>query len=47
MYEHDSDTLEDFLYRHLQDLWALLTDCMKVFDTHGSVQQLSRTGPEG
>ena len=30
LYEHDSDTLEDILYRSLQDLWAPLTDTMKV-----------------
>ena len=36
LYEHDSDTLEDILYRCLQDLWAPLTNVMKVFDTHGS-----------
>jgi hypothetical protein len=41
LYEHDRDTLEDILYRRLQDLWAPLTDAMKVFDTHGSAQQLS------
>jgi hypothetical protein len=40
LYEHDRDTLEDILYRRLQDLWAPLTDTMKVFDTHGSDQQL-------
>jgi hypothetical protein len=40
LYDHDSDTLEDILYRRLQDLWAPLTDTMKVFDTHGSAQQL-------
>jgi hypothetical protein len=40
LYEHDSDTLEDILYRCLQDLWAPLTNTMKVFDTHGSTQQL-------
>jgi hypothetical protein len=40
LYEHDSDTLEDILYSCLQDLWVPLTDTMKVFDTHGSVQQL-------
>ena len=40
LYEHDSDTLEDILYHLLQDLWAPLTDAMKVFDTHGSAQQL-------
>jgi hypothetical protein len=34
LYEHDRDTLEDILYRRLQDLWAPLTDAMKVFDTH-------------
>jgi hypothetical protein len=36
LYEHDSDTFEDILYRCLQDLWAPLTNAMKVFDTHGS-----------
>jgi len=40
LYEHDRDTLEDILYSRLQDLWAQLTDAMKVFDTHGSAQQL-------
>jgi hypothetical protein len=40
LYEHDRDMFEDILYRSLQDLWALLTDTMKVFDTHGSAQQL-------
>jgi hypothetical protein len=40
LYEHDSDTLEDILYHRLQDLWAPLTDAMKVFYTHGSAQQL-------
>jgi hypothetical protein len=40
LYEHDRDTLEDILYHRLQDLWAPLTDAMKVFDTHGSDQQL-------
>jgi hypothetical protein len=38
LYEHDRDTLEDILYRRLQDLWAPLTAAMKVFDTHGSAQ---------
>jgi hypothetical protein len=40
LYEHDRDTLEDILYRSLQDLWAPLTNAMKVFDTHGSAHQL-------
>jgi hypothetical protein len=40
VYEHNSDTLEDILYHRLQDLWAPLTDAMKVFDTHVSAQQL-------
>jgi hypothetical protein len=40
LYEHDHNTLEDILYHQLQDLWAPLTDAMKVFDTHGSAQQL-------
>ena len=40
LYEHDRDTLEDILYSRLQDLWAPLTDAMKVFDTHCSAQQL-------
>ena len=30
LYAHDRNTLEDILYRHLQDLWAPLTDTMKV-----------------
>jgi hypothetical protein len=38
LYEHDRDTLEDILYSCLQDLWAPLTDNMKVFDNHGSAQ---------
>jgi hypothetical protein len=40
LYEHDSDTLEDILHHSLQDLWAPFTDVMKVFDTHGSAQEL-------
>ncbi len=40
LYEHDRDTLEDILYCLLQDLWAPLTNAMKVFDTHCSAQQL-------
>jgi hypothetical protein len=46
LYEHDRYTLEDrymledILYHLLQDLWAPLTDTMKVFDTHCSAQQL-------
>jgi hypothetical protein len=40
LYEHGRDTLEDILYSSLQDLWAPLTDTVKVFDTHGSAQQL-------
>jgi hypothetical protein len=40
LYAPDIDTLEDILYRRLQDLWAPLTDAMKVFDTYGSAQQL-------
>jgi hypothetical protein len=40
LYATDRDTLEDILYRRLQDLWAPLTDAMKVFDTYGSAQQL-------
>jgi len=40
MYEHDRDTLEDTLYRRLQDLWAPLTDAIKVFDAHGPAQPL-------
>ena len=40
LYAHDHDTFEDILYRRLQDLWAPLTDAMKVFDTHGSAQQM-------
>jgi hypothetical protein len=30
LYKHDRDTLEDILYHRLQDLWAQLTDAMKV-----------------
>jgi hypothetical protein len=37
--EH-SDTLEDILYPRLQDLWALLTDSMKVFDANCVAQPL-------
>jgi hypothetical protein len=40
LYEHDRDTLEDILYRRLQDFWAPLTNAMKVFDTHGSAKQM-------
>ena len=40
MYDHDRDTLEDILYLHLQDLWAQLTDSIKVFDANDTVQQL-------
>ncbi len=40
MYDHDRDTLEDILYRRLQDLWAPLTDSMKVFDANGVAQPL-------
>jgi hypothetical protein len=40
LYAPDRDTLEDILYRRLQDLWAPLTDTMKVFDTYCSAQQL-------
>ena len=40
LYEHVHDTLEDIMYRCLQDLWAPLTDALKVFDHHGSAQQL-------
>jgi hypothetical protein len=38
MYEHDRDTLEDILYRRLQDLWAPLTDSIQVLDAHGAAQ---------
>jgi hypothetical protein len=38
MYDHDRDTLEDILYRRLQDLWSPLTDSIKVFDAHGAAQ---------
>jgi hypothetical protein len=40
---HDRDTLEDILYRRLQDLWALqapLTDSIKVFNANGAAQPL-------
>ncbi len=40
MYEHDCDMLEDILYRSLQDLWAPLTDSMKVFDAHAAAQPI-------
>ena len=40
MYDHDRDTLEDILYRRLQDLWAPLTDSMKVFNENGAAQPL-------
>jgi hypothetical protein len=40
MYDHDRDTLEDILYRRLQDLWAPITDSMKVFDANGAAQPL-------
>ena len=40
MYAHDRDTLEDILYRRLQDLWAPLTDSMQVFDAHVASQTL-------
>jgi hypothetical protein len=40
MYDHDRDTLEDILYRRLQDLWAPLIDSMKVFNENGSAQPL-------
>ena len=33
-------TLEDILYRRLQDLWAPLTDSMKVFNENGGAQPL-------
>jgi hypothetical protein len=45
LYEHDCDTLEDILYRSLQDLWAPLTNVMKDFDTHGSDQQMCAQKP--
>jgi hypothetical protein len=40
LYEHNRDTLDDIIYRRLHDLWAPITDPMKVFDTHGPSQQL-------
>jgi hypothetical protein len=40
MYDHDRDTLEDILYRRLQDLWAPFTDSMKVFNENGAAQPL-------
>jgi len=40
IYEHDCDMLEDILYHRLQDLWAPLTDSMKVFDAHGAAQPI-------
>jgi hypothetical protein len=40
MYAYDRDTLEDVLYRRLQDLWAPLTDSMKVFNDNVASQPL-------
>jgi hypothetical protein len=40
MYPNDRDSLEDVLYRRLQDLWSPLTDAIKVFDDYGPAQQL-------
>ena len=40
MYAHDHDTLEDLLYRSLQDPWDQLTDSIKVFNDNGGAQQL-------
>jgi hypothetical protein len=40
MYAHDRDTLEDILYRRLQDLWAPLTDSIAVFNNNGATQPL-------
>jgi hypothetical protein len=38
MYAHDHDTLEDLLYRRLQDPWDQLTDSIKVFNDNGGAQ---------
>jgi hypothetical protein len=40
MYAHDSDTLEDVLYRRLQDLWAQVTDSIAVFNDNFAAQPL-------
>ena len=40
MYAHDRDTLEDVLYRRLQNLWALLTDSIAVFNNNLVAQPL-------
>ena len=40
MYAHDRDTLEDILYRRLQDLWAPLTDSITVFNDNLASQPI-------
>jgi len=45
MYERDRDTLEDVLYRRLQDLWAPFTDALQVFTADGSDQPLCAQKP--
>jgi len=39
-YERDRDTLEDVLYRSLQELWAPFTDDLKVFQSNVASQPL-------
>ena len=40
MYAHDRDTIEDVLYRRLQDLWAPFTDALQVFADTDKAQTL-------
>lgn len=40
MYERDRDTIEDVLYRRLQDLWSPFTDALQVFAANSSAQPL-------
>ena len=40
MYERDRDTIEDILYRRLQDLWAPFTNAMQVFADNCSAQPM-------
>ena len=39
-YERDRNTLEDVLYRRLQELWAPFTDALKVFQSNVASQPL-------
>ena len=40
MYAHDRDTLEDVLYRQLQEFWAPLTDSITVFNDNLASQPI-------